>query len=101
MWHVAHQNTGGDDGGVRHLDGGEVHVDERDGDGVKLLGVYSTRTKAADRMASARLLPGFADEPECFIIDEHTLDHDAWAEGFESIRLSAGSGGVRSADDLA
>lgn len=86
LWHVAHQNTGGGGDGVTHLDGGEVHIDEQDGDDVKLLGVYSSRAKAEDRMASARLLPGFGGEPECFIIDEHMLDHDAWAEGFKRVR---------------
>lgn len=65
---------------------GDVHVAEQDGDEVKLLGVYSSREKAEGRMISARLLPGFADEPECFIVDEYTVDTDKWVEGFTQFR---------------
>jgi hypothetical protein len=61
LWHVAHQNNRDD---------------------AKLLGVYSSRAKAEARITSARLLPGFADEPECFTIDEYTIDQDEWVEGF-------------------
>ena len=83
--HVGHQNTRGYDGNVLHLDDGGVHVDEQDGDDVKLLGVYSSRAKAEARIASARRLPGFADEPECFVIDEYAVDQDEWTEGFKRV----------------
>ncbi|MFF8931687.1 hypothetical protein ACF1AO_30985 [Streptomyces longwoodensis] len=82
LWHVGHQNEAGADGATVHVDGEAVYVDEQDGDDVKLLGVYSTLSKAEERMRRARLLPGFRDEPDCFIVDQHELDQDEWAEGF-------------------
>jgi len=86
LWHVAHQNEGAPDGGTVHVEDGVVFVDEQGGDDVKLLGIYSTREHAEQRMRQARLLPGFRDEPECFILDGYELDTDAWGEGF--VRVS-------------
>lgn len=82
LWHISHHNEAGDGGTVLHHDGSDVYVDEQDGDDTKLLGVYSSREKAEERIHQARRLPGFADEPECFVIDEHTVDTDEWTEGF-------------------
>ncbi|WP_037676238.1 hypothetical protein [Streptomyces globisporus] len=65
-----------------------MFISERDGDDVKLLGIYSSHAKAEGRIRQARLLPGFADEPECFVIDDYTLDEDEWTAGFESDFLS-------------
>ena len=86
LWHVAHHNAVGVDGGPRHLDGGKVYVDEQDGDGVKLLGVYSSRKQAEARIDTARHVSGFVDEPECFMVDEYVVDRDEWAGGFTSVR---------------
>lgn len=83
LWHIGHQNEAGVDGTTLHADGGSVFIDERDGDDAKLLGVYSSPAKAEERMRRARLLPGFADEPECFVIDDYMLDEDEWTDGFE------------------
>ena len=85
LWHVAHHNTAGEDGGARHLGDGEVHVDEQDGDDVKLLGVYSSRQQAEARINTARHAPGFADEPECFMVGEYVVDQDEWIEGFRNV----------------
>ena len=85
LWHVAHHNANGEDGGPRHLDGGELYIDEQDGDDVKLLGVYSSRTHAEARIDAARHAPGFADEPDCFMVGEYVVDQDEWAEGFKSV----------------
>ncbi|MEU6234763.1 hypothetical protein [Kitasatospora sp. NPDC047058] len=82
LWHVSHQNEAGPDGETVHSDDGGVFVDEQDGDDVKLLGVYSSEGAAGERMRCARLLPGFADEPDCFRIGEYDLDEDLWTEGF-------------------
>ncbi|MFF8381534.1 hypothetical protein ACF07V_36095 [Streptomyces sp. NPDC015661] len=65
-----------------HLDDGGVFIDEQDGDDVKLLGIHSSEGAAEERMRRARLLPGFADEPDCFQIGEYDLDDDQWTEGF-------------------
>ncbi|MFF8599974.1 hypothetical protein ACF065_25570 [Streptomyces sp. NPDC015232] len=86
LWHIGHRNEAGAGGTTRHHDGESVFVDERDGDDVKLLGVYSSSAKAEERMRRARLLPGFADEPDCFVVDEYTVDEDEWADGFETVR---------------
>ena len=61
---------------------GELLLEEDMGDSVTLLGCYSTQTRAEDRIKRAKLLPGFRDEPDCFIIDEHEVDMDEWTEGF-------------------
>ncbi|MFG2577057.1 hypothetical protein [Streptomyces sp. NPDC048481] len=82
LWHVVHHNEAGTDGTALHLDGETVHIDEQDGDDVKLLGVYSTRGKAEERRRRARLVPGFAEEPDCFVIDAYTIDEDEWSGGF-------------------
>jgi hypothetical protein len=34
---------------------------------------------------SARTLPGFSDEPDCFQITLYTLDKDEWTEGFSIV----------------
>ncbi|MCF2527011.1 hypothetical protein [Yinghuangia soli] len=59
-----------------------MHIDGQDGDDVKLLGVYSSRAQAEARVARARLLPGFAAEPECFVIGAYAVDRDEWTTGF-------------------
>ncbi|WP_240512606.1 DUF7336 domain-containing protein [Streptomyces griseoruber] len=82
LWHVGHQNEAGADDTTVHREGETVYIDEQDGDDPKLLGVYSTLDKAEDRIHRARLLPGFSAEPDCFVVEEHTLDEDAWPEGF-------------------
>lgn len=82
LWHVGHQNEAGDNGSTVHVDQDRVFIDEQDGDDVKLLGIYSTREQAEERIKRARLLPGFRDEPECFLFDGYELDEDTWTEGF-------------------
>ncbi|MBB4959221.1 DUF7336 domain-containing protein [Micromonospora polyrhachis] len=87
LWHIRH---------ARNLDGipnlhrenGELIWDEEDGDDLKLLGVYSSEQLADDRIQEARLLPGFRDEPDCFMIAGYELDKDQWTAGFVSIPCS-------------
>ncbi|WP_377273459.1 hypothetical protein [Peterkaempfera sp. SMS 1(5)a] len=86
LWHVGHQNEAGPDGRTIHTDeGGSLHIDEQDGDDVKLLGIYSSERKAQDRIRRARLLPGFRDEPDCFMVVPYHVDDDEWTEGFVRI----------------
>jgi hypothetical protein len=40
---------------------------------------------AQARIESARTLPGFSDEPDCFHITLHTLGTDEWTEGFSIV----------------
>ncbi len=71
---------------------GELIWDEEDGDDLKILGAYSSEQKAQERLARARELPGFREEPDCFLIDFlidlYTLDEDRWSEGFISVSLN-------------
>ncbi|MGV9242548.1 DUF7336 domain-containing protein [Streptomyces sp. NPDC003710] len=85
LWHVGHQNEAGPDGETVHIDEDGVFIDEQDGDDVKLLGIYSTEEKAEECIVRARLLPGFQDEPECFVIVPYLLDDDTWQDGFVRI----------------
>ena len=50
-----------------------------------LLGVYSTRQHAQDRLESARVLPGFSHYPDAFEIAEYLVDDDQWREGFLTV----------------
>ncbi|HET9336255.1 MAG TPA: hypothetical protein VFO12_07605 [Sphingomicrobium sp.] len=52
---------------------------------VKVVGIYSSRALAEEAEARSRLLPGFADEPDGFTIEQYELDKDHWSRGF--IRL--------------
>lgn len=79
LWHVHHA-------GPDHRDSdGELSWDEADGDDVKILGVYSSEERARERIARARKLPGFSDEPECFLIAASVVDDDQWTEGFLTV----------------
>jgi hypothetical protein len=82
LYHVRHACLP-DESPIRHVDeDGELTWDEQAGDDVKLLGVYSTRERAQDRIREARALPGFKDEPECFLISRSEVDKDDWGEGY-------------------
>lgn len=59
-----------------------VHAREDGIEDVKFIGVYSSREKAQAAMARLRRLPGFADSPEGFHLDEYRVDQDHWAEGY-------------------
>lgn len=87
LWHVRHEPDV--DGSVQHVDadGGLIH-DEDEGDDLKILGVYSTEQRALDRIERARQLPGFAEEPDCFMIDCYVVDQDQWSDGFVTVRGS-------------
>ena len=60
------------------------HVHSREGgsEDVKFIGVYSSREKAQGAMTRLTRLPGFADAPDGFHIDEYRVDQDHWAEGY-------------------
>jgi hypothetical protein len=85
LWHVRHA-VWADGRPTQHRgDDGELVWNEEDGDDLKVLGVYSSEARAADRILRARQLPGFGDEPDCFHVDPHTVDHDGWVDGFVCI----------------
>ena len=81
LWHISHVLR--DERCPQHLgEDGAPLCDERAGDDVKLLGIYSSEAAARTRIESARLLPGFRDEPDCFQVAPYTIDKHEWAEGF-------------------
>lgn len=84
IWHVRHAPYIDGRPTRHHDEHGVLEWDEEDGDDVKLLGVYSSRQKAQDRIAAARTVPGFREEPDCFLVDPYTVDEDHWVEGFIS-----------------
>jgi homoserine kinase type II len=59
-----------------------VHSLDDGAEDVKFIGVYSSREKAQEAVARLAGLPGFADAPDGFHIDEYRLDQDNWAEGY-------------------
>ncbi|MFI7469189.1 hypothetical protein [Nonomuraea sp. NPDC049646] len=81
LWHV-HHVARDEHGHVVHFRDGDFSAQEDQGDDVKLLGVYSSEERARRRVAEARALPGFRDEPDCFWYGEVELDADAWTDGF-------------------
>jgi hypothetical protein len=62
-----------------------VHTRENGSEDVKFIGVYSSREKAQAAVARLGCLPGFADAPDGFHIDEYRVDQDHWAEGYVTI----------------
>jgi len=61
------------------------HVYECGEEDAKLIGVYSSETKAEAAKARTAKLPGFCGHPDDFLIDKHTVDEDHWKEGFITI----------------
>jgi hypothetical protein len=51
-------------------------------DDSKLIGVYSSRENAQKAKKRIKILPGFNDSPNSFVIDKYELDKDNWTEGF-------------------
>jgi len=82
LWHVHHASD--EEGRTRHEGtlSGDWSADEEAGDDVKLLGVYSTAELASSRIAQAQGLPGFRDEPNCFLSEPYEVDHDEWTTGY-------------------
>ena len=80
LWHISHALRA--NGSSTSTMTEAPLCDEQAGDDAKLLGVYSSDAAAQARIESARTLPGFSDEPDCFQITLYTLDKDEWAEGF-------------------
>jgi hypothetical protein len=59
------------------------YPDVPDDDNAKLLGVYSSREHAQQRVASFyKTLPGFEDGRGEFTVDEYEIDQDHWTSGF-------------------
>ncbi|MFD3884746.1 hypothetical protein [Streptomyces microflavus] len=53
-------------------------------DSFKLLGLYSSRLRAEERIGRARTLPGFSQAPDGFSVHEYTVDDARWPCGFRT-----------------
>ena len=62
-----------------------VHSREDGIEDVKFIGVYSSREKAQAAVARLGRLPGFAEAPDGFHVDEYRVDQDQWAEGYVAV----------------
>jgi hypothetical protein len=71
LWHVHHSGAHEGASTPHRAREDELSWDEMAGDDLKLLGVYSTDDRARNRIASARELPGFREEPDCFLVDRY------------------------------
>ena len=63
-----------------------VHSQEDGVEDVKFIGVYSSQEKAQEAVARMVHLPGFADAPDGFHIDEYRIDQDHWVEGYVTVQ---------------
>ncbi|MEW2491313.1 hypothetical protein [Streptomyces sp. NPDC048411] len=79
LWHARHLIEQ-EDGRTLHRDSdGEVRLDETEW---RNLGVYPTESAAEAQEKVSMLLPGFRDEPDCFVITPMEVDTDDWIDGF-------------------
>jgi hypothetical protein len=46
-----------------------------------LIGAYSSKKKAEDARDRAKILPGFSQYSDGFVIDEYAIDEDHWTSG--------------------
>jgi hypothetical protein len=53
-----------------------------DNDEALLLGVYSSKAKAEERIEQSKGDPGFVDHSDGFEISPYVIDRDEWPEGF-------------------
>jgi hypothetical protein len=82
-----------------------------DGDDEKLIGVYSSNTRAREAATRVAKQPGFVDQPNLrsgdetgeggFLIDTYLVDEDHWTEGYVTEPLARNrSQGVSLSGDI-
>ena len=49
---------------------------------VKVIGIYSSKALAEAAEERTKLLPGFAEEPSGFTIEQYEVDKEYWSRGF-------------------
>ena len=62
---------------LHHVRSDDVYADHP-----KLIGVYSSLSRAEAATNRLRDAPGFCDHPDGFTIDPYPTDEDHWREGF-------------------
>ncbi|MGW5093624.1 hypothetical protein ACWEQ1_00280 [Streptomyces nodosus] len=61
-------------------------------DSFKVLGLYSSKRLAEERVERARALPGFRRSPNGFFVHEYVLDTACWPNGFHVGKSQTGMG---------
>lgn len=63
------------------------HVHEFGGghEDVKILGIFSSESKAIELIEKYKMQPGFKDYPDGFATDRYVLDKAEWIEGFSTL----------------
>jgi hypothetical protein len=62
-----------------------VHPFDDGEEDVKLIGVFSVRSRAEEAIAYLLLQPGFKEHPDGFHLEEFCLDEYFWKEGYVTI----------------
>jgi hypothetical protein len=62
-----------------------IHTLNDEEENSKLIGVYSSNESAEGAMKRAKLLPGFREAPDGFLIDRYVVDQDNWTSGYVTI----------------
>lgn len=52
---------------------------------VKFIGAYSSHERAQAAVERLVVMPGFAETPNGFHVDEYRLDQDHWTEGYVTV----------------
>jgi hypothetical protein len=66
-----------------------VAREDTEDEDVKLLGIYTSKSKGESAIKRLAKLPGFKRYPKGFYLDRLILDEDMWTEGFVTRRGTA------------
>ncbi|AJF63784.1 hypothetical protein [Streptomyces vietnamensis] len=80
--HRHHFSLDPEDGAADFMEDGEPLFWDDSEDNIKVLGLYSSRKLAEERIERARSLPGFRSTPEGFCVHEYTVGEGHWPHGF-------------------
>ena len=62
-----------------------VHEFEDGHEDVKILGIFSSESKAIELIEKYKKMPGFKDYPEGFSADRYIIDKAGWIKGFTTL----------------
>ncbi|MEF9904045.1 hypothetical protein ACFP51_37280 [Streptomyces pratens] len=80
--HRHHMSVEPEDVAPDFMEDGEPLFWDDSEDSFKVLGLYSSRQLAEERIERARALPGFRRSPNGFFVHEYVLDTICWPDGF-------------------
>lgn len=52
---------------------------------IKILGIFSSESKASELVKKYKKMPGFKDSPDGFSINKYIIDKSEWTEGFTTL----------------